>query len=240
VRQPRTVADISAPVGVVRTNKIDKQLQTKQKITPKVSSRLAGVGRAVQVVFQTARSGSAWTRILNYPRIRFRIDPNLNYPWIRFRMDPRLNYPWIRFCMDPHSNYLWIRFFTDLHSNYPWIQLHMDPHSNYPWIRFRKDPHSNHPWIRFRVDLHSNYPWIRFCVNPHSNYPWIRIQQCLLRNKIKMCEIISATGSFSLDRNQWRRKPWVESCPICYDIFYNLANDIGYWLSWSMKNMCEK
>jgi hypothetical protein len=37
VRQARTVADISGPVGVVRTNKIDKQLQTKQKITPKVS-----------------------------------------------------------------------------------------------------------------------------------------------------------------------------------------------------------
>jgi hypothetical protein len=38
VRQARTVADISSPVGVVRTNKIDKQLQTKQKITPKVSN----------------------------------------------------------------------------------------------------------------------------------------------------------------------------------------------------------
>jgi hypothetical protein len=55
-----------------------------------------------------------------------------------------------------------------------------------------------------------------------------------------MCEIISATGSFSLDLNQWRRKPWVESCPVCCDIFYILANDIGYWLSWSMKNVCKE
>jgi hypothetical protein len=38
VRQGRPVPDISSPVDVVRTNKIDKQLQTKQKITPKVKT----------------------------------------------------------------------------------------------------------------------------------------------------------------------------------------------------------
>jgi hypothetical protein len=90
VRQARTVADISSPVGVVRTNKIDKQLQTKQKITPKVSnSRVIGDQPcSARVIFWTAGSGPAW--------IRMQITRRSGLAWIRIQITDGSGSPLIR------------------------------------------------------------------------------------------------------------------------------------------------